>query len=790
MEQYVMLPAIKKKLAQSKERILYLYGVAGCGKTTAVMYHLQKKKYKYFIANEITEDEFDEGADLIKDIVVIDDLQWVEDETQKRLIRELCKQKENNLILMGRGYLPEWLADIALYKSFLQCDESNFTFGKKEVAELADKMKIKISDEVLDYILSETEGYIVGIKLILNHMEAGEDSYHDIKLRQQILKEAYAYIDRACFDVWDRELKEILLPLAYFDSFSIEMAELITGKKGVGRIIQYANSVGSFLRQTEEGQWELTKRVRGFLKWKCTHVYSKEDYAQFYRQAALYYKMQGNLKLALQYYDLGDNQREITKLLIQNANEHPGVAQFFECRHYYMRLPEEEIVQNPNLMAGMSMLYSILFMPEESEKYYQALESYSKEKYRTQSEKKEAKTRLAYLNIALPHRGAQGILQSMKDTFILVNKKELVLPEFSVTGNLPSLMYGGKDFSEWSKMDTELSVALRKPLELLLGRARKGIVNIALAESGYEKGSMEDYELQTRLNTGYMMAEAGGTIEMCFAATGVLIRLHIARGQIQVAKSLLTSFRTKAAKEGATHLTLNMEAMNQWLAMLNGEQSSVKQWLKEAPDEKTDFCTLSRYVYLQKIRAYLLMQRYSEATALVEKLGLYFASYERHHDLIENLLLKSILLYRTNDITWKKTLTEALKRAENYHFVRVVAQEGAALKPLIESYEKEEVKEFTKEISEDFLREVTEAVKKMARFYPDYLQTREATPELLTKTERKILNLLCQGESAEGICDICNITYNSLKFHNKNIYKKLGVNSRLEAEQKAKQLGL
>lgn len=48
----------------------------------------------------------------------------------------------------------------------------------------------------------------------------------------------------------------------------------------------------------------------------------------------------------------------------------------------------------------------------------------------------------------------------------------------------------------------------------------------------------------------------------------------------------------------------------------------------------------------------------------------------------------------------------------------------------------------------------------------------------LTPTERKVFDLYLNGETAKDIVGMLGITENTLKFHNKNIYTKLGVSSR------------
>jgi len=50
----------------------------------------------------------------------------------------------------------------------------------------------------------------------------------------------------------------------------------------------------------------------------------------------------------------------------------------------------------------------------------------------------------------------------------------------------------------------------------------------------------------------------------------------------------------------------------------------------------------------------------------------------------------------------------------------------------------------------------------------------------LTQTERTIYDLYLCGKSTKDVMEALRITENTLKFHNKNIYGKLGVSSRKE----------
>jgi DNA-binding CsgD family transcriptional regulator len=78
----------------------------------------------------------------------------------------------------------------------------------------------------------------------------------------------------------------------------------------------------------------------------------------------------------------------------------------------------------------------------------------------------------------------------------------------------------------------------------------------------------------------------------------------------------------------------------------------------------------------------------------------------------------------------------------------------------------------------------------MALLYPDYMHCDTMEIPKLTPHEQRILAMLCNGKNTEEIYKECGITYSGLKFHNRNIYRKLGVTSRAGAERTAVRLGI
>lgn len=581
---------------------------------------------------------------------------------------------------------------------------------------------------------------------------------------------------------WDTDMTQLLMQVSFVDEFTLPLAEMISGNKDAYRIFEEAKEIGNFIEESEDGVYVIRPLLRTALQKRAHREYGSERCREIYCNAGLFYEMQDDVINALTMYEKSEKRERIKEILIRNARKNPGNGHYFELRKYYFSMSDEEIRKDALLMAGMSMLYSMLLQPDKSDYWYKQLEEY--EKHQTGGTKREARSRLAYLDIALAQKGTHNILDIIKKIPPLLFDKGISLPEFSVTSNLPSIMNGGKDFCEWSKRDKELGASIGKLLALVLGAYGKGLVNIAVGESQYEKGG-DTYEIMSMLNKGTMETQAGGKIEMAFAAAGIQARLNMIYGDEEAAWSILESFEERVREENDKAILINLNAMKCRLALYTGKKEQILAWMKAAPQEEAEFYILDRYRYLTKVRCYLFKGEYLRALSLLEKVQYYATLYERNYINIEVRILTAITKYRLREENWRETLLEGITLAQGYHFLRVISEEGAAVWELLDD------KRVRKSLEKcEYIDSLYMETRKMANQFPRYLAAEINNPPEFSENALKILQLQAKGFTSKEIALTLKIKEETVRYHSRQNYKKLGVSGKTDAVLAARNLKL
>lgn len=609
---YIKVPKVYEKLKNAEKLYspVIMTAESGYGKSMSVQYYYRRKNPLVLRCENGKLEQMPAICSIRANIVIIEDMQWLIEEESMWYLKKLLYTSNRQIVMLTRGAVPEFLTSIDMDLGFVHIQEKDFTLGEEQVKEFFYEKGIEIHSDDIVLVTKASRGYIRALYCYATRMENG--ARYSEEMKEAVWQDMFHLWDGYFYKKLPESFVRFGLSMCCFDKFTKEMAEYITGNENIPQIIEYCRRTMSQL-QYHSGYYSIRLEARKYYIWKQQLLWSKNAISENYKKAVEFYEKKGDIPNALCYYKKAGDMWKVKDLLIQNAGKHPGKGCFVEIKEYYFDIEKKQIVESPVLMSTMSMLYSLILRQDKSEEWYKELQKFEKDRKNSREKRREARIRLAYLDIILPHRGTKRMIHIMRNVFSLIKKGDIILPELSVTGNLPSVMNGGLDFCEWSKNDKQIAKFMAKIVEVITGKFGNGLVTIALAESGFEKGTMSAYEVLTRCNDGFEVALHSGKIEMCFASVGIQVRQYIVKGQLQSAKRICKSFHEKAMLENANQLVPNMEAFEVWLSLFDNTGDKVRLYIDSVPDAKISFSILDRYRQLIKVRCLIAENRLEEA---------------------------------------------------------------------------------------------------------------------------------------------------------------------------------
>ena len=715
------------------------------------------------------------------DILLIDDLQLMQEEVGQQALCELIRSSpERHFVLLSRGVPPGCLTAFQYTGLMTVLEADDLLFDADDVRRLLRLYGVEAADSEIDGILKESVGYPLGVAITARCMSPGKPWTPGLVAR--VFREVFLYFETAIYRRFDLPVRRFLLELAPFESFDLEMARMVSGDPRAGERLDWLLRYTTMLRYDDCQRFHFWSGFRAFLLWEMEREYTEEKRRALLSRGGLYYELKEDFSSALDCYTRGGDHAKVSELLIRNAELHPGMGHYAEMEQYYRALPEAEILTSPSLMQGMSMLCALSADYDGSEHWYGCLKRFVERCGKEDAAGRQARGRLAWLDISLPQRGVKRLTDTIPAVFQLMTNKELSLPSFSVTSALPSIMNGGKDFSPWSKKDNLLYHTMRIPVEAVLGRDGVGLADCAIAESKFEKGediSPRMLPLVQRMND----IRRGGTPDMEFAVSGLLARSQLASGQPADTRRTIEVLRECFAERGLTRFLPNMDAMLCRIALHTGDLDEADVWYRvKAPREPMHINILKRYQYFTQAMVELANGKPDSALLTLTPMEPYCTACMRYIDTIHLKMLTAIALYQKRDEAWREPLTAALALAEEYRFIRTVSVYGAAVLPLLDALEWSGNAKWHKRLMAD--------VRAQAAFYPHFLEPRLAPGEELTPTELQILHLLCADKSNAEIAQIMDVKLPTVKTHVSHILDKLDVKRRAEAKTAAKKLHL
>lgn len=268
----------------------------------------------------------------------------------------------------------------------------------------------------------------------------------------------------------------------------------------------------------------------------------------------------------------------------------------------------------------------------------------------------------------------------------------------------------------------------------------------------------------------------------------LVARVYLVTGHPGDSVKTLEEIETRAQQCGARRVVRNVRAMQSRIKLWQGRVEDAVRWMENEPQNEIHFNVLERYCYNTFVRVYMAQQRYDKTAQILMRLRSYANMEKRPWLQMEGDLLESIIRYRTGNPLWKTELTQVLRRAESYHFVRLFCREGAALLPLLQELGCPEG------VDEAYWQEVLGKTRTMAEAYPLYLSTNApaALPGAVQLSERalQVLRLQDRGLTRSEIARQLQLSERSVKYQCEQAYHKLGTSNKVEALAAARKLNL
>lgn len=353
----------------------------------------------------------------------------------------------------------------------------------------------------------------------------------------------------------------------------------------------------------------------------------------------------------------------------------------------------------------------------------------------------------------------------------------------SITDNRMSILNGLEDLTEYGPQILSDAHAFVNNYENKDDPGRcdisECIAKIILAETYYQADNC--YNALVMTNSALAFLEKKDNVEVWVVAKYIQLCIMIVTGQLKAIYPLVDSMKDDVMDSDNEQLIDNYEALVAWCALYDNDNKLVDEWMEnKAPDEFEKIELKHAFAGLVKARIYFFQEKYYSLITLLQALENVLVDKGRVMEKCEIYMLMALALYADNHKEEAFSyIGRIVKDCSQRGFVRLLADEGEPMYHMISDYI--DSCGITDENQLKYLKKVRKAAKNVALEFPNYLKSFRFEKYNLTRKEQEILNLLLDNRSNQEIADFLECSVNTVKFHLKNIFKKLEVDNRKDA---------
>ena len=796
---------VKKKLEGIfTTPLFFVISGMGSGKTTAVREFLRKKrkiKYVWFsFERDMTEDiwlwvrfcktlektDVQLGRRMLKygipqsaldmerlihsissvmeteTVVVLDDVQLCNSKLLKGVIEKVAAANIPmlHIVLISRKEPLENAYTLVDTGKAKVMTSRNFEFSKIECEDFFILNDAPLTDTDVDILYEKTKGWASALYLALMHYMNGQSL--------SMMDDGEELIRTAFYNGLDDSTKHSLLILSKISNFTLDQAEYITKDRSIRSTLKRLYDYNCFTKYDEDaGTYSFHSVLNDFL----SDEFEKSDIDE-----QMIYELQGDWYLAvgerinaISAYTMCSDNKRILEIMSEPAavklmNMAPNVIrQAFEKMSIYERY------SNPIAYLTYIYSYSTVIDVKEGMKMLSDVKAYY-EKVRDLEDRNQIFGEIALIESI----GAFNDIKKMFECYERANSffdggtSRIFNSDVVITFGVPLTMFLYHKEPGDMKEIVELMEDRFWIFNHIANGCGAGMEDLIRAEYEYMQGNFDKAEMKAY--KAVYKAQAKNQCGIILSASFLLLRMALFSGKVGEVNEILMQMMDEVEKDGSQAMMACYEFILGYVFGYMGKTDLIPKWLLECDINKAKLMAPARdtaYLIMGKIACergdYKLLDEISQKMDEI---------YTARHNLIGVMISK---VYRSISTLHIKGMGEAAYLMKD---ALEIAEYDGCYVTLAEN---------TNEIIS--ILEVTgvPAAKTVKALAEKYLESKEVfrrshkPVNQLTKRECEVMDLVCDGFTAEAIGKILYVSMSTVKKHTAAAYEKLGVNKKADA---------
>jgi len=756
----------------------------------------------------------------------IDDYHLASSEPLNILLNRLLALLPPNcrMILASRVRPTINLSNFRLQGKLLEIREQDLRFNFEEISQFVGS---GLHTEILNKLHELTKGWAAVVQLIKIHQQQSTLNIEWLsRLSQQ--EEITEYLSENILNDADHTERAFLIETAFLDSFNESLADYVRGHNDSRYLINRLQRLKPLL--SKENNSPTPYRYHLLLKNFLLQLLSEDPRreSELYHRAAEWQFTHGNILSAIEY--------------VCRCGDYPAAIRYMEEEgiwHIFLRYGTAKVLLLMKLFPEIiineyqSLLLCRVYLLLKEGKIVQgrALFDRSYHQAKILSSETEMMTTIleAYEDKVVT---ADQILEAQEKITNSIKHSErspsvpyttLFMHYFSV-GNIPQASataikgveltqtenesYGGVFFYYHRGLCELLSAKPRHARDSFLDGIKTttrefgdiqsliAVGKVFVATSFLLQGKTQQCK-KVLLPALRIVSEQDGWLNVYTTGYSVAVKMCLIDNDINTAIQFIDAGDQVATQRNLVRLSATLRILETEIALtqrndphcIDALNKQLEALLGESWEDNPFFWQMRYWRDRLSIKLALRRQLWKQAEQQISKARVFtdenhIALYKIELDL---MMLTAIFHQERPPAEWKPVLQEHLLAMTHHSLMSPILELGDLIQPALMQFTEEEQPRLNKEQCEFLL------LCNQQKFYPGHTETSSTEtvgPHEFSERELQVIRILGNGSPNKVIARELEMTENTVKFHLKNIFRKLDVKKRTSAAIKAKQLGL